>query len=257
MRVVLSAADAAVESAELELDTAVSLSEHIRVACELLGLDERPADEVALLAPRSNFFLSAEVWLEDGIPPWLREGDELEVVTHPTLEVADVLEQLRADESADPDAREQKKRRVYWLRRRLMLGEWTEEFVAQDGLTVLLELLGAAASGVGAADVAGSALGSKRNLVATADGSALQGYCLLALRQALCWQCAMAQLCASPELAYVLCSLLYSPRLKTVSHALELLFVCCSATGSLPDSSVTCEPSRIGTRPPPLASPPR
>ena len=61
----------------------------------------------------------------------------------------------------------------------------------------------------------------------------------MALRQALCWQCAMAQLCGSDRHALLLVSLLYSGRPRVISRALELLFVCCSATESLEDATLT------------------
>ena len=228
-------------SVPFDLDASISLATQIGSACELLDIHDRPAQDCSLLAaPR---YLTAEDWLE-GVPTWLMEGHVLELVPSPTVEVAQVLEQLTV-EAGGHDAMEQRKRRVFWMRQRLQIAVWAEEFVAQDGLAVLLELL---ESTLGTEADSAPILSSGRtrqrsvnrlSLEGGSGSSALQGYCLMALRQALCWQSAMTQLCSSPSHAYLLFLLLYSTRLRVISRALELLFVCCSATHSVQDSSIT------------------
>lgn len=252
---------------ELDLDADFSLATHVATACEQLDVKDRPSYEYTLLAPAPDGvarYLSAEEWL-DGVPEWLTDFHALELVLAPAVEVAEVLDQL-AEPSGDSDSREQKKRRVYWLRRRLLNYVWVEEFVAQNGLTVLLELLestscasandgggdynsrstgsnGSSNGKVGGGSAARSAIGDGQPRASLFHGdsgaSALQGYCLMALRQALCWQCAMAVLCGSDSHTYLLFSLLYSERPRVISRALELLFVCSSATESLEDASIT------------------
>ena len=196
------------------LDAQLALSHHVHEACKLLHFDQSAADEYVLLVAAKSEYLTAEGWL-DGIPASVTASPHLELVPSPQLEVHAVLEELRS-EALTNDAHEQKKQRVHWMCGRLRLAQWAEELVAQDGLAALFELLEAS------------------------DGrSALQGYCLQALRQALAWSCAMAELCASPSLARTLFSLVYCARPRVVSRALELLFVCCAATETLADSTLT------------------
>ena len=239
-------------AATVELDPAYSISSLLHTARDALGVIDRPVHELAFIAAAHNQFLTAEDWLE-GIPAWLTDGTLLELVLSPTVEVREVLDQLSADHTDDPEAREQKKRRVYWLRSRLLIWLWAEEFMAQDGLSVLFGLLESTASASSSSEVSTTARrslnGGARVSIFTREGNAaLQGYCLMALRQALCWQCGMTELCSSPGHVYLLFSLLYTGKLRVASTALELLFVCCSANlDSQPDPSGTESDSTFST----------
>lgn len=228
--VVVSINDEITSSTPMALDGSKSLADQVDAACELLGATARSAADYVLLGrvveEDRPEYLTAEMWL-DGVPPWLEPGATLELVPQPSIEVREVLEQLSEsdDDAREPaDQREQRKRRVFWMRERLRIAAWTEEFVAQDGLALLLQLMQPSA----ASSAIGDASSGTRSSIAS-GGGALQAYCLLALRQALCWQCAMAELCASAENVHLLFRLLYSGTLKVVSRALELLFVCASA----------------------------
>jgi hypothetical protein len=216
-------------SCEVDLDPNYSLRSHIETAHDAIGLETRPPEDYALLATFANRYLTAEDWLE-GVPDWLGEGRILEIVPLAEIEVNEALELLLAEDHAKPDDDDEsagasllgrQMRLVFWMRKRLLLAQWAEEFIAQDGLSILLQV---------------TAAGLAQQL---AEGSALQAYGLQALRQALCWQSAMAQLCSSDEHAYLLFGLLYSDRPRVVSRALELVFVCCSAAGCVEGSELT------------------
>jgi hypothetical protein len=209
-------------STNVTLVSARSLSDQIAAVCEQVSAAERPAADYALLAPWRPEYVTAEQWLE-GLPPWLFGGVTLELVPHPSVEVREVLEQLCESEEGGADEvreqreqlktarqmttlpdgrnllltcllacwltqvreqREQLKRRVFWMRDRLRIAAWAEEFVAQDGLPALLELMHTHDGG---------------------GGGVLQAYSLIALRQALCWQYTMVELCRSPENLHMLC----------------------------------------------------
>ena len=163
----------------------------------------RPVGEYVLISPSRGAYLTAETWLAGGAR-WLEAGAELQLALAPAVEVRDQLQQLRSPEVE----RDAKKKLVFNLKKRLTAPEFSEEFIAQDGLAALLQLV------------------NDEDAVAE-HGSALQGYTLLALRQVLCWQSAMEQLCDSEGLMGSLFRLTYSRHLKSISRALELLFVFC------------------------------
>jgi len=168
----------------------------------------RPVGEYVLISPSRGAYLTAETWLAGGAR-WLEAGAELQLALAPAVEVRDQLQQLRSPEVE----RDAKKKLVFNLKKRLTAPEFSEEFIAQDGLAALLQLV------------------NDEDAVAE-HGSALQGYTLLALRQVLCWQSAMEQLCDSEGLMGSLFRLTYSRHLKSISRALELLFVFCNFVDS-------------------------
>ena len=179
-----------------DLDASVSLSDQILKIHAEVGDPDRPANECMLLAPWRGTYITAELWLE-GLPTWLETEDArkhaLKLVVKPGLEVREILQELRG--SRDRDAA---KRLVFNLDAQLKVGLFAEEFVAQKGLTVLLELVNKEDE-----DDEGAP---------TKQSSALVAYSLQSLRTALCWQSAMWQM--GHEEAYLLFELLYSTHAK-------------------------------------------
>lgn len=168
-------------AARITLDPNCSLISQVDAIADEIGID-RTSEELALLAPWHTCYLTAEEWL-DGVPEWLADGAPrvLELVPEPSVEVGQVLGML-ADNEANGEC---KKRLAFWMRKRLQLAYWAEEFLTQEGLSALLEL----------ADERDTPAARDESAAPQAEGShaALQGYCLQALRQALCWQAAMAE----------------------------------------------------------------
>ena len=194
------------EKVDFELNPLLSLGAQIEAVLCHLPSCEYIAEHCMLMSAEQQKYLTAEAWLAGDLPTWLVAGTKLVLAPTPEVAVRNLLSQLASNE-VDKDA---KKRAVFELKRRLLDAQLGEEFVAQDGISVLLQLTNTEA----------------------AAGSVLQGYCLVALRQALCWQTAMDQLGDSDEYVLLLFSLLYADRLKTIARALELLFVVCNSISS-------------------------
>ena len=173
-----------------------SLREQVEAIHEDIGDPARSASDCALFAPWNHTYITAESWLE-GIPTWLDSEKDLKLVLKPGLEVRELLTQLR-----DGRDKDECKRIAFNLNKQevpgLQSGLFTEEFVAQDGLTALLELV--------------NQENDDEDGRPTKQSSALQGYCLQSLRTALCWQSAMWQM--GQNEAFLLFELLYSTHAK-------------------------------------------
>ena len=92
----------------------------------------RPVGEYVLISPSRGAYLTAETWLAGGAR-WLEAGAELQLALAPAVEVRDQLQQLRSPEVE----RDAKKKLVFNLKKRLTAPEFSEEFIAQDGLAAM------------------------------------------------------------------------------------------------------------------------
>lgn len=134
--VIVSRQDAPSVTHRLFLDPSVSLEGQIAEACEHLPDPAVAASATALLSPSRLVYLSDEEWP----PDWLEEGDAFQLVPSAATEVEAAITELRAF-AADGGRHEKglhsavahDKARVFWMRNRLQIGAWAEEFVAQDG----------------------------------------------------------------------------------------------------------------------------
>jgi len=203
---------------EFELHSSRSLAEQVEAIHKEVGDPERNAKDCALFYPWKNCYVTAESWLE-GVPGWLDPEKDLKLALKPEVEVRELLAQLKHGRDKDLC-----KRLVFNLNilnvPGLQSGLFTEEFVAQNGLTILLELV--------------NQENDDEDGVPTKQSSALQGYCLQALRTALVWQSAMWQMGQGE--AFLLFELLYSTHAKVVRQALEILFVFLNAREKASDS---------------------
>ena len=185
------------------LDPSLALGQQVEAVHAKLSEEEeleRPFGEMTLMSAKTREFLTALEWDEDAMPAWLTAGAELLYVVSPAAQVTELIEALKSMD------RESRKRTVFQLKGQLHSAQFSEEFIAQDGITTLLGIL----------DEYGE------------EGGALLAYSLNALRQAMCWQLGMDQFCDSDENVQRLFSVLYYDHLKSTARALELLTVVCT-----------------------------